>query len=75
MSAVISAEGSQVEVLLPKSLVERVSRRVTNSEFKSVSEYVTFVLEQVLAKLEEKSSISKQDQEKIEERLRDLGYL
>ena len=75
LSQVITPETSQVDIRLPKSLVEKISKRVAGSEFKSVSEYVVFVLEQVVAKLEEKSSISKQDEEKIEQRLKDLGYL
>ena len=75
MSTIVNVEDARVEIPLPKSLVDRISRRVASSEFKSVSEYVTFVLEQVLAGLETKSTISKEDQEKIEQRLRDLGYL
>ena len=74
MSKVITEDSSEA-ILLPKSLVDKITKRVSNSEFKSVSEYVAFVLEQLLAKVEEKSSISKQDEEKIEQRLKDLGYL
>ena len=60
---------------LPKSLVDRISSRVPGSGFKSVSEYVGFVLEQAVSKYEEKTTITAEDQEKIEQRLRDLGYL
>jgi len=65
----------EVTVDLPKSLVDKISGRVPGSGFKSVSEYVSFVLEQAVAKYEEKTSITSADQEKIEQRLRDLGYL
>ena len=65
----------EVAIELPKSLVDKIAGRVPDSGFKTVSEYVSFVLEQAIAKYEEKSSITAEDQEKIEQRLRDLGYL
>ena len=69
------AETAEVAIELPKSLVEKISRRIPSSGFKSISEYVSFVLEQAIAKFEEKSTITSEDQKKIEQRLRDLGYL
>ena len=65
----------EVAIELPKSLVDKISGRVPGSGFNSVSEYVGFVLEQAVSKYEEKTTITAEDQEKIEQRLRDLGYL
>ena len=65
----------EVAIELPKSLVDKISSRVPGSGFSSVSEYVGFVLEQAVSKYEEKTSMTAEDQEKIEQRLRDLGYL
>ena len=65
----------EIAIELPKSLVEKISNRVPGSGFKSVSDYVGFVLEQAVSKYEEKTTITAEDQEKIEQRLRDLGYL
>ena len=70
-----NGETGEVAIELPKSLVDKISGRIPGSGFKSVSEYVSFVLEQAVAKFEEKSSITAADQQKIEQRLRDLGYL
>ena len=53
LSGFVRGSDSQVEVLIPKSLADRVGKRVASSEFKSVSDYVTFVLSQVIEKLEE----------------------
>jgi hypothetical protein len=71
-----------VAVKLPKTIVERVSRRLDKSGFKSVDEYVAYVMDQVLSDLEpEKPSIksddvfSKRDQDDVEQRLRALGYI
>jgi Arc/MetJ-type ribon-helix-helix transcriptional regulator len=72
-----------VQVSIPASLADRVRRRLPKSEFKSVDEYVAFVVEQVLTEVEgneaakeaPKEAFSKEDQASVEQRLRDLGYM
>lgn len=73
----------RVSVSIPSSLAERVKRRLPKSEFKSVDDYVTFVVEQVLSEVEgsqakeekQQEAFSKEDQASVEQRLRDLGYM
>lgn len=68
----------KVPVYIPKELYEAVKRRVGSScgEFKSVEEYVEFVLREVVEEEEEHKTIYTPEEEKmIEERLRGLGYL
>jgi len=47
--------------------------------FSSVSSYVTYVLRQVLSSIEQeersKEAFTKEDEEKVKQRLRDLGYI
>ena len=47
--------------------------------FSSVSSYVTYVLRQVLSSIEEdeqsKQAFTKEEEEKVKQRLRDLGYI
>lgn len=74
-----------VTVPIPKILFQKIEKRLEKTEFKSVGEYITYVLEQVLLELDENSGgksskksdnpFSKEDQESVEQRLRDLGYL
>ena len=72
-----------VAVKLPTSLVNRVSRRLGKSEFKTVEEYIGYVVDQVLTEVEGKEGspkesenvFSKEDQASVEQRLRDLGYM
>ncbi len=53
----LASEGDiRVEILIPRSLAERLGRRVSNSEFRSISDYASFVLGQVIAKLEADAS-------------------
>jgi Arc/MetJ-type ribon-helix-helix transcriptional regulator len=73
-------------IAIPKDVYLRVEKRLQKADFKSVGEYVTYVLEQVLIELEGKDAeqdpkkdsdnpFSKEDQENVEQKLRDLGYL
>ncbi len=65
-------------VEIPAELYERIEKRVKETEFSSVSEYVTFVLQEVLNTLEEEEEeevFSEEEEEKVKERLRALGYL
>ena len=60
-----------ITIKLPRSLVDRVNRRLLNSNFKSAEDYVEFVLNQVLLELEgdqkQENQETDQPQEKDEE--------
>ena len=69
---------------IPAQLAARITRRLATSDFKSLDEYVSFVLDQVLTELEgnqpgsgksAENVFSKEDQALVEQRLRDLGYM
>jgi len=64
-------------VELPESLYNRIEARVRGSKFASVSDYVSFVLREKLVSEEEasQSHFTKEEEEKIKDRLRALGYL
>ncbi len=65
-------------VSIPVELAENIERRIEGTGFHSVSSYVTYVLRQVISSIEEderREVFSKEDEEKIKERLRGLGYL
>jgi len=65
-------------VSIPKPLFDKIKKRIKGTGFASVSEYVTFVLREVIMSLEEeeKSEVfTKEEEEKIKERLKALGYI
>jgi Arc/MetJ-type ribon-helix-helix transcriptional regulator len=67
-------------ISIPKSLYKKIERRIKSTGFRSVSEYVIFVLREILAeeKMEKssiKKSLTKKQEEQIKKRLRALGYL
>ncbi len=64
------------EILIPTTLYKKIEKKIKGTEFSSVSSYVTKVLREVLSKEEEKKEVfSKEDEEKVKERLKALGYI
>ena len=66
--------GEKVAVYIRRELYDRVKEEVEGSggEFKSVEDYVEFVLEEILKEDEEEQVYSK---EEVKKRLRALGYI
>ena len=71
-----------MKVEIPKDVAEKLQKRVDSTdEFDSVQAYVEYILKQVVERLEEENSddeqpaFSEEDEEKVKERLRSLGYL
>ncbi len=66
-------------VSIPKPLVNKIKERMKGTGFASVSSYVTYVLRQVISSIEEeehsKQAFTKEEEERVKQRLRDLGYI
>jgi len=65
-------------VSIPISLYERIKNIMDGTGFKSVSDYVTYVLREIVAMHERErmaNPFSKEDVERIKEKLKALGYL
>ena len=74
----MTKEGEKKAVFLPADIYLRIEERVRATEFTSVEEYVTFVMEEILREdeeEEEKPVYSKVEEEEVKKRLRALGYL
>lgn len=70
--------GKYTTVSIPSPLVQKIKGRIEGTGFTSVSDYVTYVLREVIASLEEDNKekpFSREEEEKVKERLRALGYL
>lgn len=64
------------KVLIPTSLYKKIEEKIKGSKNLSVSSYITKVLRERLAKEEAaQQDFSKEDEEKVKERLKALGYL
>ena len=62
-------------VSIPTPLYNKIKERIKDSEFASVSDYVVYVLHELMSEGESEDSLSEEDEEKIKSRLRSLGYL
>jgi Arc/MetJ-type ribon-helix-helix transcriptional regulator len=64
-------------ISIPTPLAEKIKKRIKGTGFTSLSSYVTYVLREVISGSEEESdeAFSKEDEEKVKNRLRALGYL
>lgn len=63
-------------VSIPTSLYKKIEEKIKGTEFSSVSSYVTKVLRESLARTEENREVfSPEEEEKIKERLKALGYI
>jgi len=73
----MNEEKKYTTISIPTPLAEKIKKRIQGTGFHSLSSYVTYVLREVIAGTEEESeeAFSKEDEEKVKERLRALGYL
>jgi len=62
---------------IPETLYDRVNARIKGTEFASVSDYVARVIRERLAvdENEKAPAYTKEEEEKVKERLKALGYL
>lgn len=64
------------DISIPASLYKQIEEKIKGTEMESVSSYVIKALKEILAKEEgTPESLSKEDEEKVKERLKALGYL
>lgn len=63
-------------ISIPTSLYKEIEEKIKDSEITSVASYVTKVLRESLAeKKEAEQPLDKDDEEKVKERLKALGYI
>ena len=66
-------------ISIPTQLAEKIKKRIKGTGFHSLSSYATYVLREVISGVEDEEeddeAFSKEDEEKVKDRLRSLGYL
>lgn len=71
--------GKYTTVSIPVTLYNRIKAMIEGTGFTSVSQFVTYVLREVIADMErqklESEAITEEEKERIIERLKALGYL
>ncbi len=75
------SESNITTISIPKVLSEKIKKKMQGTGFNSVSSYVTYILRQVLSNSsnqptkQEKEAFTEEEEQKVKERLRSLGYL
>ena len=64
-------------VAIPEKLYEKIRKKISGTEFVSVSDYVTFVLTELIMAEEQNQGggMSEKDDSAVKERLKSLGYM
>lgn len=63
-------------VYLSEEIYNKIEQRIHDTEFSSVNDYVTFVLEEILKEDEEEGkTFTEEEEEEVKKRLKALGYL
>ena len=66
----------KVQIEIPDSLAERLKSLAKQENFTDLNEYVTHLLRKAVSSgKEEESSLNPEEEEKIKERLKSLGYI
>ena len=72
------ADMDEITVALPASLKRDLEGRIEHTEFESLEEYVRFVLQTIVDEDGDRHADSEREaheQEQLEDRLKDLGYM
>ncbi len=61
-------------ITIPKPLFEKLEEQISDTGFSSVSDYITYVLRELVSELNEKESAGK-TKEGVVRKLKSLGYV
>jgi len=79
MEVGLLTNSSKISLSIPQDLAKKLQKRAEEKGFKSLSDYVTYILRQVLSRIEtaenQKEGYSEKKEEEVKQKLRDLGYL
>ncbi|MBD3210146.1 CopG family transcriptional regulator [Candidatus Micrarchaeota archaeon] len=62
-------------VSIPRPLYDKVKESIDGTGFTSVSDYVVFILRELMAEHQPEGVFRKREKEKVKSRLRALGYI
>ncbi len=72
------AERKYTTITIPKPMYEKLSRIIEHTGFSSVSDYVTYVIRETIAEIEEskeKGKSSTKEKSEVLKKLHALGYI
>jgi len=64
-----------IQIKIPYKLAGRLSKKIKETGFDTITEYVIYILEQALSEDSENNGNYAEEEKNVKERLKDLGYL
>ena len=64
-----------INIKIPYDLAGKLSKRVSEGGFNSLTEYIIYILGQVISQEEDNNQSDDEEEKNVRERLKDLGYL
>ena len=64
-----------ITIKLPYNLAGKLSKKIKETGFDTITEYITYVLEQTLSENTENGEDYEEEEKNVKERLKELGYL
>jgi hypothetical protein len=74
------SDDNEVMIAIPRAMYERIRRKILGTNYGSVQDYVKAVLDQLMGSemidgADNKPGLSPEDEERVKEKLKALGYL
>ncbi|MFQ6070928.1 MAG: sulfatase [Candidatus Aminicenantales bacterium] len=70
-----SMKKKEVKIELPEETVEGIRRRIKDSEFETVEEYLSFLVQKFFQRKKRKTKLTTKEERKIRKKLQSLGYI
>lgn len=64
-----------MKIEINEEIIKEIQKNIKGTNFKNVEDYVNFILKQIIKQEETSKGFSEDDEDKIKERLRGLGYI
>lgn len=70
-----SMKKKKVSLELPENFLEEVKEKIKDSEFGSIEEYLSYIIEEVVHGEMKESTLTSEEDKKIKKKLKNLGYM
>jgi Arc/MetJ-type ribon-helix-helix transcriptional regulator len=67
----------EITISLPEEVIQKLENKIRETDFENISEYINYVLDQVLEESKEqtKTAYTEEEEEAVKNRLKELGYI
>ncbi len=63
-----------IEIKLPNKLAGKLAKKIEETGFSTITEYVVYILEQAVSEGSKSVEMDEEEEKRVKKRLRELGY-